>query len=319
MTDLTFFVKKGMIITKQERDRRSPPGGTPLLKMAKKIILRLAAILICTALLFSVSHAIAYKITKNKYMTKQAEEATTAQFADETLPSQTIEPSETTAPPAEETTLAPAPEETSAAPALWDDAVLPEPTIVNMPADDSWSTVLLNKFYKMNDTYEPFLKMPLEDSAVYLDERVADAFKSMYDAARNDGVILTLASGYVSLDRQDRNYTKQVDAFMEQGLTEEQAKARATFTVLPPGCSENNYGLAADIGWLDESFAASPVYTWLKTNAANFGFIERFPAAQEEITHFSASPWHWRYVGVSAAREMKDAGQCLEEYVGKVN
>ena len=106
---------------------------------------------------------------------------------------------------------------------------------------------------------------------------------------------------------------------MEQGLTEEQARAKTAFTVLPPGCSENNYGLAADIGWLDSSFASSPAYAWLRANAARYGFIERYTAEKEEITHFSASPWHWRYVGSEAAAAMKESGQCLEEYVGKIN
>ncbi|MBQ7688288.1 MAG: M15 family metallopeptidase [Clostridia bacterium] len=283
--------------------------------MAKKIIPRVIAILLASALLFALTYLIAYKITKNKYVTQKAAEATTVQFADETTPP------ETQAPTTEAPTDAPEQpaDETTEAPALWDDSVLPEPTVITMPTDETWSLVLINKFYKMTDAYEPFLNTALDDSAVYLDERVADAFKTMYDAAYSDGVTLTLAAGYVSLDRQTRNFTKQVNALMEQGLSEEQAQARATFTVLPAGCSESNYGLAVEIGWPDADFADAPAYKWLRANAAKFGFIERYTADKEDITHFNAEPWHWRFVGVEAARAMLESGQCLEEYAGKVN
>ena len=26
-------------------------------------------------------------------------------------------------------------------------------------------------------------------------------------------------------------------------------------------------------------------------------------------------PWHWRYVGEKAAKDMRESGQCLEEYL----
>ncbi len=196
---------------------------------------------------------------------------------------------------------------------------IPTPKKVTMPADETWSLVLLNTYYKMDSAYEPQLTEVVEGTGIYLDSRVAEKFIQMYNAALADSVTLTPASGYVSLDRQTRNYEKQVESLMSSGISEEQSKVQAIFYVLPEGCSEHNYGLAIDIGWIADSFADSPAYNWLKKNAADYGFIERYTADKEEYTHYQASPWHWRYVGVEAAKTMKADNLCLEEYLGKVN
>lgn len=196
---------------------------------------------------------------------------------------------------------------------------LPEPTIINMPSDDTWCYVLLNKYYKMNDTYEPHLDECIEGTSVYLDKNVAEKFIEMYNAALEDGVTLTPVAGYVSPDRQKRAFDKQTEQFVSEGYTEEKAESLASFTVLPVGCSEHNYGLAIDIGVSSAEFAETPAYTWLKAHAAEYGFIERYTAEKESITHFNAAPWHWRYVGAAAAKEMNSKGVCLEEYVGFVN
>ena len=196
---------------------------------------------------------------------------------------------------------------------------IPTPKKVTMPADESWCLVLLNAYYKIDSSYEPQLTEVVEGTGIYLDSRVAEKFIQMYNAALSDSVTLTPASGYVSLDRQTRNYDKQVESLIASGLSEEQSKVQAIFYVLPEGCSEHNYGLAIDIGWIADSFADSPAYSWLKKHAAEYGFIERYTADKEGITHYQASPWHWRYVGVDAAKAMKADNLCLEEYLGKLN
>ncbi len=233
-------------------------------------------------------------------------------------------PDTTAADPAPDTTAENAAPDTSEA-APGEDATenggdltaLPEPATVNMPTDSGWSLVLLNIFYRMNDTYEPMVAAA--DGNIVLDERVAEAYKEMAAAAAADGVTLTLASGYVSPDRQERMFNKEVEQLVNGGLTREAAELKASFTVLPPRCSEANYGLSVDVGWIGDDFAASPICTWMRAHAAQYGFIERYPAGKEEITHFKASPWHWRFVGKEPAQYIKENGVTLEEYLGKVN
>jgi D-alanyl-D-alanine carboxypeptidase len=40
------------------------------------------------------------------------------------------------------------------------------------------------------------------------------------------------------------------------------------------------------------------------------------PENKVAITNVSDDPYHLRYVGVDAATEMYNSGQCLEEYLG---
>ncbi len=276
--------------------------------MAKKIGLHTVLILIAGVLVFLLSYIVSYKITVNKYKVDSAAEETTDWLANDV--SEATSAADITEPEEEEETEPPVP---------YDATKLAEPRTINMPENDTWSLVVVNQFYTITPGYEPFVEQVLPDSGVYLDERVAKAFRTMYTAALADGIELTLSAGYITPDRQTRKFNKQVQAYMEQGLDQETAKAHAAFIVLPAGCSESNYGLAVDIGWQEDDFAESPVYAWLRANAAKYGFIERYTEEKVDVTHFHAEPWHWRYVGSAAAQEMVAENLCLEEYRNRVN
>jgi D-alanyl-D-alanine carboxypeptidase len=53
-------------------------------------------------------------------------------------------------------------------------------------------------------------------------------------------------------------------------------------------------------------------------NAHNYGFVLRYPEDKTEITGMIYQPWHWRYVGIEVATEMKEQNLCLEEFLGVV-
>lgn len=69
-----------------------------------------------------------------------------------------------------------------------------------------------------------------------------------------------------------------------------------------PGTSEHQLGIAIDINADKSKSSNDEVYTWLAANAHNYGFILRYPQGKQEITGTSYEPWHYRYVGVDAAR-----------------
>ena len=71
-------------------------------------------------------------------------------------------------------------------------------TTVDMPEDDTWQLILLDRTHKISDAYVPELSPAIEGSDIRLDSRVAEAFKAMYDAAKAEGIDLTPVSGYVS-------------------------------------------------------------------------------------------------------------------------
>ena len=87
-----------------------------------------------------------------------------------------------------------------------------------------------------------------------------------------------------------------------------------------PGTSEHQLGLALDIvdvanQVLDERQENTEVQKWLMKNSWKYGFILRYPTDKSDITGISYEPWHYRYVGKEAAKEIYEAGICLEEYL----
>jgi D-alanyl-D-alanine carboxypeptidase len=50
-------------------------------------------------------------------------------------------------------------------------------------------------------------------------------------------------------------------------------------------------------------------------NSWRYGFILRYPPGKTDITGIIYEPWHYRYVGKEAAKEMKESARCLEEYL----
>ena len=69
---------------------------------------------------------------------------------------------------------------------------------------------------------------------------------------------------------------------------------------------------------LEAGFADTDAGMWLKENAADYGFILRYPQNKEAITEIEFEPWHYRYVGEAAAHEIMDRNLCLEEYVSEI-
>ena len=188
-------------------------------------------------------------------------------------------------------------------------------TTVEMPQDETWKLILLNRYYKISDDYTPELAPAIEGSTVQLERRVADAFAEMYAAARAEGLELTPVSGYISTELQTSLYNKKVEELTAQGVAEGSAMFLAAESVLPGGCSEDNIGISVSIGMQLDSFAQSDEYRWLRENAWKYGFIERYTAEKKAFTQVTARPWYWRYVGKEAADLMNQSGQCLEEYL----
>lgn len=181
--------------------------------------------------------------------------------------------------------------------------------------DDNWHLTLVNSGYRIPSDYSPDL-VYVCGSGEQLDSKVATHYEKMYDAAEKDGVYLTPCSGYRSYELQERNYNGKVAFFEGQGYSTEDAKVKAATIIMPPGSSEHNLGYAMDIVCVDEWFEDTDEFKWLQENAADYGFIMRYPEDKQDITKVIYEPWHWRYVGVDVAKEMKASGQVLEEYLG---
>ena len=181
--------------------------------------------------------------------------------------------------------------------------------------DDNWQLVVVSGTREFLETYKPELD-EIFDTDKYLDARVAPHYEEMYTAAKQDGIILTPYSAYRSYERQKNNYNHLTETYMaDYHLSREDAAKKAATVILPPGTSEHNLGLCMDICNVYDSFVNQKEYTWLTENAYKYGFILRYPKGKEDVTGIVFEPWHWRYVGVEWAKQIRDSGLCLEEFL----
>lgn len=141
--------------------------------------------------------------------------------------------------------------------------------------------------------------------------------QEMFDDMRSEGVYPFVRAGYRSNEEQQRVLDERISAYENEGYSHARAEALALETVALPGTSEHELGLAVDINAQKDKSTADEVYAWLEKNAYKYGFIQRYPQDKSDITGIDYEPWHYRYVGRQAAREIYEAGVCLEEYLGK--
>ena len=177
--------------------------------------------------------------------------------------------------------------------------------------DDPMSIwVVVNKLRPMNpQDFEPedLVFVDVEQTfEAYMRQEASDAIITMFDAAANEAdLFLASNSAFRSYEAQENIYDG------DDTLT-----AR-------PGFSEHQTGLTMDIGAssgecsIEACFGELPEGIWLRDNAYRFGFILRYPADKTAITGYEWEPWHFRYVGVPLATEMRDRGiTTLEEFFG---
>ena len=182
--------------------------------------------------------------------------------------------------------------------------------------------VLVNHTSKMPDDYTFDTKECGSATAVNktLQTAACDAFLSMQKAAAADGVTVWMQSGYRSVKYQTSLYERKTKYYLDKGYDNATAREKAAAVVNPPGYSEHNCGLAADLNspehtGLDEGFEKTAAFRWLCEHAGDYGFILRYPKDAEDKTEIIYEPWHWRYVGVENAAKINASGLCFEEYI----
>ena len=141
----------------------------------------------------------------------------------------------------------------------------------------------------------------------------ARAARTMMDAAKAEGVTLTVSSAYRSYAVQQQTYQHWVSVNGQR--LADQLSAR-------PGYSEHQTGLAIDFSSpegcrLEECYRDTLAGQWLVKNAPRYGYILRFPDGRQSVTGYRFEPWHYRYVGVQIAQEYVSSGaKTFEEFIG---
>ncbi len=296
-----------------EMNKNGLPDKKALKARESNALKFLCVVLACITIFVSVVcvavHARNLKLKKDLITVESGEPASeqSAKPVDATQKPGSIKPADTSAPETTtEATTAPAKAEVP--------GTIENPTIITID-EEKWYLTLVNSGYRIPDSYSPDL-VYVCGSGERLDRKVAEHYEKMYDAALKDGVTLTPCSGYRSYETQERNYNRKIDFYVGQGYSYDDAKIKAATIIMPPGSSEHNLGYAMDIVCVDEWFEDTAEFKWLQENAADYGFIMRYPEDKQDITKVIYEPWHWRYVGVETAKELKESGLVLEEYMG---
>ncbi len=152
------------------------------------------------------------------------------------------------------------------------------------------------------------------DGTMEVDSRIMEPLSNMIRAARSDGVSLWISSGYRSNQLQHRLYEDETASYVEKGYPRDHAESMAANAVAVPGTSEHETGLSVDLNEVSDDFKYTEAYRWLSVNAADYGFVQRYPEDKQEITGIITEPWHYRYVGRAVAKDMNAKDLCLEEY-----
>lgn len=188
---------------------------------------------------------------------------------------------------------------------------------------DKWYLKLVNAKNPMTEADVPEVETETLDSEGYqVDARIMDDLEDMFAAAREAGRSPMICSAFRSWNTQVSLYQNKISRVMsEDGLNEEDAAIKAATVVAKPGTSEHQVGLALDIVSseytnLDEGQMETEDQKWLIENSWKYGFILRYPLDKSDITGVIFEPWHYRYVGKKAAKEITEQNLTLEEYLG---
>ena len=187
---------------------------------------------------------------------------------------------------------------------------------------DDWALLLVNPWHTVPKDYE--IELASLSNGLQVDTRIHDALEEMLSDCREAGLSPIVCSAYRTEETQTRLYSNKVARVRASGVPEDQVEAEAARWVAPPGTSEHQTGLAVDIvaasyQILDERQEDTAEQQWLMENSWRYGFILRYPTEKSDITGIGYEPWHYRYVGKAAAAAMHRTGECLEEYLRRMD
>lgn len=141
-------------------------------------------------------------------------------------------------------------------------------------------------------------------------EIVRGPLKNMLKDSTEASLSIKVLSAYRSHEKQNRLFSWYKKRFRDV----ERFSAEA-------GHSEHQLGTTIDFGVgnpaidFKEAFANTPEGKWLHGNAWRYGFMMSYPEGYEEVTGYIYEPWHYRYIGREAAREARQLGLTLQEYL----
>jgi len=180
--------------------------------------------------------------------------------------------------------------------------------------------VHVNKEYKLQSSYAPSDLVKASNSGIrngsnyYLRNILIPDLTNLVNAAKADGIDLSIVSGYRSYSTQVSTYNYWVQYNGGDVDAADRISAR-------PGHSQHQLGTVVDFSSKEVSdsigtrFSTTKASAWLQKNAYKYGFVMSFPYGYEYLTGYSYESWHYRYIGKTNVLEMRSRGEILEQYL----
>ena len=144
--------------------------------------------------------------------------------------------------------------------------------------------ILVNKYNYLTEDYIPEnleeISIEYARSGMQLVSEAKEAFETLSQEAKKDGMTIIAMSSYRSYDYQVNLYNNYVKS---------DGKDAADTYSARPGFSEHQTGLAVDIYNKElpyTSFEETKEFEWMQKNAYKYGFILRFPKDKVNITGY---------------------------------
>ena len=168
--------------------------------------------------------------------------------------------------------------------------------------------ILVNALNPLPRYFENQLVSINQDHQV--DVRCYDALMQMLSDCNAAGIEYTFNSAYRTRKTQTLILEYRTEEYMKKyNISFEEARTKALETVAIPDTSEHQLGLAVDL-------LGKEAIAWFQEHCWDYGFILRYPDGKQNITGIADEAWHFRYVGIPVAQDIRDSGLCLEEYLG---
>lgn len=128
--------------------------------------------------------------------------------------------------------------------------------------------------------------------------QVLNPLMQLIRQAERDGVRLSIVSAYRSYDHQRGIWERK----WGNSANDDTSKAASILRLSSfPGTSRHHWGTDIDFNSVSSSYWQSAegrkAYSWLKSNAPNYGFCEVYGKGRSQ--GYEYEPWHWSYIPVA--------------------
>ena len=212
----------------------------------------------------------------------------------------------------------------------------PNTTVTPEPTPDIWPHIditlpqyaIVNEEHFLSSAFQPEVEKIPGTSYMMFSVAAMPYLNDLRDAAEEAGYKIFIGGAYRSYSFQKQLFDgKASQIAYGMGLTGDkafldpkyqEAVEQAKSITMMPGTSEHQLGLAVDL--YDRNYSRlvysemnQEFYEWLDAHCADYGFIKRYPTKKLLLTGWD-EPWHYRYVGVEAAKFIMENELCYEEF-----